>query len=111
MTDRERLIEILSVPIHPRIGADPAEVVADYLLDNGVIVPPVRIGDVVYVILNCNAIISATVNDITIHDRVYIAYTDNLLHKIKFSDTEMGKTVFLTFEEAEAELKERELNG
>ena len=36
MEDREKLIQILSVPIHPRIGADPAEVVADYLLDNGV---------------------------------------------------------------------------
>ena len=40
MDDREKLIQILSVPIHPRIGADPAEVVADYLLDNEV--RPVR---------------------------------------------------------------------
>lgn len=37
---RERLIEILSQPIFPKVGVDPAEVVADYLLDNGVIVPP-----------------------------------------------------------------------
>ena len=36
MTDREKLIEILSVPIYPRIGADPAEVVADFLMDNDV---------------------------------------------------------------------------
>lgn len=36
MTDREKLIELLKVPIHPRVAADPAEVVADYLLDNGV---------------------------------------------------------------------------
>ena len=36
MTNREKLIEILSVPIYPRVDADPAEVVADYLLDNGV---------------------------------------------------------------------------
>ena len=36
MTDREKLIELLKVPIHPRVGVDPAEVVADYLLDNGV---------------------------------------------------------------------------
>ena len=39
---RDRLIEILKVPIYPRIGADPAEVVADYLLDNEV--QPVRHG-------------------------------------------------------------------
>lgn len=35
MTDRERLIQILRVPIYPHLDADPAEVVADYLLDNG----------------------------------------------------------------------------
>ena len=40
MTDRDRLIEILKKPIYPKIGVDPAEVVADYLLANGVIVPP-----------------------------------------------------------------------
>jgi hypothetical protein len=33
---REKLIEILRVPIYPHLDADPAEVVADYLLDNGV---------------------------------------------------------------------------
>lgn len=36
---REKLIEILRVPIYPHLDADPAEVVADYLLDNGVIIP------------------------------------------------------------------------
>lgn len=36
MTIREKLVNLLKVPIHPRIDADPAEVVADYLLDNGV---------------------------------------------------------------------------
>lgn len=41
MTAREKLIEILSVPIYPHLDAEPAEVVADYLIDNGV-VPVVR---------------------------------------------------------------------
>ena len=36
MDNREKLIEILRVPIYPHLDADPAEVVADYLLDNGV---------------------------------------------------------------------------
>ena len=36
---REKLIEILRVPIFPHLDADPAEVVADYLLDNGVTIP------------------------------------------------------------------------
>ena len=47
MTERERLVDILSTTIYPRIGADPTEVVADFLLDNGVIVPPVKVGDIV----------------------------------------------------------------
>lgn len=38
---REKLIEILRVPIYPHEMADPTEVVADYLLDNDV-VPVVR---------------------------------------------------------------------
>ena len=38
MTIREKLIEILSVPIYPHEQADPAAAVADYLLDNGVTV-------------------------------------------------------------------------
>ena len=36
MNDRERLVELLKAPIHPRIYADPAKVVAEYLIDNGV---------------------------------------------------------------------------
>ena len=40
MTDREKLIELLKVPIYPLVGSDPEEVVADYLLDNGVTFVP-----------------------------------------------------------------------
>ena len=36
MTDRERLLEILNVPIYPHENVNPLEAVADYLLDNGV---------------------------------------------------------------------------
>ena len=38
MTDREKLIELLNVEIYPHEAKSPAEVVADYLLDNGVTV-------------------------------------------------------------------------
>lgn len=40
MTDRERLLEILNVPIYPHEQVDPLEAVADYLLDNGVTFTP-----------------------------------------------------------------------
>ena len=33
---RNKLIELLKVPIHPHLDAYPEEAVADYLLDNGV---------------------------------------------------------------------------
>ena len=36
-TARERLVEILRVPIYPHEQADPTEVVVDYLLDNDVV--------------------------------------------------------------------------
>lgn len=44
MTDRERLLEILNVPIYPHEQVDPLEAVADYLLDNDV-APVVRCKD------------------------------------------------------------------
>lgn len=55
---REKLIELLSVPIHPHLDADPAEVVADYLIANGVTVqewvpakePPKESGEYLVVI-------------------------------------------------------------
>ena len=47
MDVRERLIQILSVPIYPHLDEDPAEVVADYLLDNGVTITPAVPGPVV----------------------------------------------------------------
>lgn len=44
MTDRERLLQILNVPIYPHENVDPLEAVTDYLLDNDV-VPVVRCKD------------------------------------------------------------------
>lgn len=39
MTDRERLLAILKIPIYPHECVDPVEAVADFLLDYGVKVP------------------------------------------------------------------------
>ena len=44
MTDREKLLEILSAPIYMLEGADPTEAVADFLIDNDVL-PVVRCKD------------------------------------------------------------------
>ena len=127
MTERERLIELLkSDSCESPMLCDPnckyaslkrcyEERTADYLLENGVIVPPVKVETTVY-------------------------YTDSYRHLIKpleiigfevdytkrickyycrggdytpawFKPAEIGKTVFLTREEAEKALKEREDNA
>lgn len=113
MTDRERLIlllhtsgwEIFSKPV-----SDNTEKIADYLLANGVIVPPCKVGDTVYVISRYYTgtwlIYSCTVEYIT-------KYNSNSFINAVFSRdinfglniVEFGKTVFLTREEAEQTLK------
>ena len=116
MTDRERLIEILKKPIYILDGVDPNEAVADYLLDNGVIVPPCKVGDTVYVISRYYTgtweIYSCTVECIT-------KYKSNSFINAVFSRdinfglniVEFGKTVFLTPEETEKALAERSVDG
>lgn len=42
---RDKLIAILSKPIYPKKGVEPAEVVADYLLDNGIVVLSCKYGE------------------------------------------------------------------
>ena len=34
MIDRKKLVDLMKIPIHPRFDADPAEVVADFIMDN-----------------------------------------------------------------------------
>jgi hypothetical protein len=50
MTDREKLIELLKVPIYPHELVDPVEELADYLIDSDVVALPCRIGDPVWAV-------------------------------------------------------------
>ena len=116
---RERLIELLKKAnyIVKRNGFEfNANVMADYLLSEGVIVPPCKIGDVVYV----TDIINGKICECEVISITGFAGEENTLIEYKtpkevfdiFSyecpDTEIGKTVFLTKEEAEQALAERE---
>jgi hypothetical protein len=120
MTDRERLVELLlSVPCgYDGAGADG---IADYLLANGVIVPPCKVGDSCYPLnaseteLTCEEKISR----ITISERnIIIGYYEHWDYSNRCRKTDtwrlplrtriLGKGVFLTREEAERALKERE---
>ena len=117
-TDRDRLIELI---IKWHENPEPFEYLADYLLANGVIVPPCKVGDTVYSFCDVfGAMLPYVIQDFKIgfmgKDRPNYWYweatshateTDELLDEIDFDLDDIGKTVFLTKEEAEAELEKR----
>ena len=90
---------------------------ADHLLDNGVIVPPVKVGETVYYVSNSPMSLSVeanTVYEAHITRIVTTQYGTTLVIQIhnSYGCTEIpdidewGKTVFPTREEAEAKLQE-----
>ena len=118
VTDRDRLIELLKVPIYPKVGVDPAEVVADYLLDNGVIVPPCNVGDIVYPLYADNRF-RAFIEKIEINANgllfCWVQYDVGVdctecWDEDLFTIDDIGKTVFLDETEYLIALKEREQN-
>ncbi len=101
MNERERLVNLLSkafIVSDDNYGTPNSEQVADYLLENGVIVPPVKVGDTIYMIVEKRAKIT----------REYFRFIKKT--KLTFLNLERvlkawGKTVFLTKEQAEKALK------
>ena len=123
MTERERLIELLkSDSCESPMLCDPnckyanlkrcyEERTADYLLENNVFVAPVTEGDSVYIIL-FGRILPFDVIDVSLFRKTLIFKAQhgwNLTRVFKMED--IGKTVFLTREEAENALKESEDNA
>lgn len=136
MTDRERLIKLLGnfndnnisfcdICDRPKEDCDSCmdEQLADYLLEHGVICLPCKVGDMVYLPWDFNGVKSIaylTVTHIifdTEHNYVKTDfYTDDEAYYDKYKCgryefEDFGKIVFLTYEEAERALKERENNG
>lgn len=111
MTDRERLIELIigAKRTDPETGSF-TEYLADYLLANGVIVLPCKVGDTVYYItgIRNNIVKSAIVNEIILNcDGI-----GDLFVSSDTADFENSFDIFyLTREDAEKALKERENNG
>lgn len=108
MTDRDRLIELLGDYLY-------SEQIADHLLANGVIVPPCKVGDIVYAKYSGTNEIEYYVVDKVAHiGSNYFEFEAHLENEdgytvdiIEFVATEIGKTVFLTEEEADKKLEER----
>ena len=117
MTELERLTALIleCAAIH-ECGFDPdkrvpADKLADFLLANGVLLPPCKVGDEVWHVLNLKSsdaerwfMVKGGVqrllygaNGISVETWDWGTYTEN----------EIGKTVFLTREEAEEEIERR----
>ena len=138
MTERERLIELLKNDNCPspficdanckyiNSGNCSTERIADLLLENGVIVPPVSLGDKIYEIISPKDrepyFITATVCAVHIADgsrnscqrkreSYIIAECPGTKYVHKYPISKFGKTVFLTQEEAKQALKESEENA
>lgn len=110
MTERERLIELL---MQGELEADrrgvllcsqskwKAEIMTDFLLENGVIVPPVKFGDTVYKITECYMPPCFSTDD-NFAVKHYICTTT-----FKRSDI-YPKNLYFTREEAEKALAEKD---
>ena len=105
---RDRLIDLIVSADISLYGSDKpyAEVYADFLLANGVIVPPCKVGDTVYSCIGR----SYKVKKITIkseQEHMIIVLDSALSGQLIVDETDFGKTVSLTKEEAEKALAER----
>ena len=120
---RDRLIELVCQSTNDECGkhcnltdyCSECEKVSDHLLANGVIVPPCKVGDTVYVVSRYYAgdweAYKCEIDSITIYEKntfISCVANDVRFGKINFglNISEIGKTVFLTKEEAEKKLKE-----
>ena len=105
MTDRERLIELLQGSREKYINLLPfeKELIADHLLANGVIVPPFKFGSTIWIIRN-REIYPHKIDHLVISE--FGMYSTGI--SLKWCVGKLGKTVFLTKEEAEETLKELE---
>ena len=111
MTDREQLIKLINQKVDSVFFK--AEELADYLLENGVIVPPCKVGQTVYIIYEPDFeedyVLDVEVSEMGQDFRgMWISVDLPLgmrLSKYVFPNN-LGKTVFLTKEEAEQKLKE-----
>ncbi len=111
MEQRERLIDLLENAPADFGGNRNVATLADHLIKNGVIVPPCKVGDTVYV--DSHFFVSEyKIEEIAVDDmfmRFFCKNEDYAIEcrKFMFFDERIGKTVFLTRDGAEKALAER----
>lgn len=110
MTERERLIGLLQNAQRENLNllSFETDILADYLLANGVIVPPCRVGQEVYFIKNFFSLADDPLKEKVCGMKTYsdnMKFTFVTASQRCFDEDKLGKTVFLTKEEAEQALK------
>ncbi len=115
MTQKERLVELIQNSVGG-CARHWAETIANGLLANGVIVPPVNVGDEFYWIGSMEKRVKHFVTrqiEINLFDQKCTFWVETFEPETKytfhFHDPEFGKEFFHSKEEAEAALKEREV--
>ncbi len=109
---RDRLIDILTKTFdeqYEKRRLITPQHTADYLLENGVIVPPCKVGKTIYRAYGFS-VMEYTVVEIKFDSFImwFRGYNDEYVEEHKkflFDETTIGKTVFLSREEAERALK------
>lgn len=116
MTDKERITEILKAYTKKHNISASVVILEEYaeeLLANGVIVPPCKVGDKIYCLFkHCDhtetEVIEVEIDTFEIHKDYTIINGYCGAHCYRYFTHEVGKTVFLTKEEAEKELLRKE---
>lgn len=119
MTERERLVELITngfytKPVYEALCTNKrkaCDFLADYLLENGVIVPPVKVGDTLFTLMFRGKVdlrdkdkpykakvVYIGINGSKNYVNVVYEKNDNML---TFTFDEIGDRIFLTREEAE----------
>ena len=116
MTDRDRLVEIFQNrtkdSCHLNGLYEWADDIADYLISNGIIMPPCKVGDTVYFDTYLHG------HSVGVRPHKVIKVKSVIMTEpskggigAEIPDWSFGESVFLTREEAEKALKERDDNG
>ena len=108
---RDRLIELIQTSVDG-CARHWAEVIADYLIENGVVVLPCKVGSKVYKITRnqvkeCEVtFVGVSADERCSHFNFVENYVDGTFYKSYYMCFDViGKTLFLSREDAEAKLK------
>lgn len=114
MTDRDRLIEILQDTLHEwecDVSIKTLTEIAEHLLANGVIVPPCKVGDKIYMLVTrkTHCFVFEEEKKMLRVDNQHTFIKETYLTKLNFFKVidDFDKTVFLTREEAEKALEKK----